>query len=405
MKFDFTLDMEEFLSLDLLQLLPEKFHNSEILTELVTELSHLTSSWLIDIRGLILLQDPNHLNDASYLRHLGSLTGVQFIDADDNDTSKLRKQIIQAVDWYKLKGTYDSIKVVSNILKYYNDPDYAYVKDMYFTGEYASFVEADWFYGDEDENPDGLGATYYKSPHFGYRVPLIVEYDQDQELESGSATYPYLWNNTEYEAFLKYVDLIRPINTVPHFAIVALPSVDDSEIFVTDNSLSAPGGDVTLSNGGYAARRLIDYTTNPKLYFDESHTGGRTVLFDDNDYVFDQLDTGFINDVTSWVLGDGNKYLTQTERALRLLEEDFDIENVTASGSFSAVGTSARALEIVVTGNIVTFIIELDDGVAYDNISECGLYIGSELVLAALFPDIDKGALIKLVVEFSLIMA
>jgi hypothetical protein len=129
---------------------------------------------------------------------LGALIGVAFPPEDESTTAELRKTLADAVDWYKLKGTYQSIDIIALIQSFTVN-----VFDMY-TNDYSSFVLTDWFVGDENENPPGLDGTYYKSPHFGAEVVL------NQVYEPSGTSLRYLWQAGGLANFAAKVEETRP---------------------------------------------------------------------------------------------------------------------------------------------------------------------------------------------------
>ena len=196
---ELEVDIVHSVALDLLPLIPEKFHSSEILQAYIDECEFQIGGNLTKTRDIVKLLNPNTVNSTTYLRHLAALIGAKLPPEDESDVTEIRKILANAVEWYKLKGSYKSAELIM-LLQSFSVNLY----DMY-TKDYVNFILTDWFVGDENENPPGLDATYYKSPHFGLEVIL------DQVYTEGSLRY--LWYQTYLDNLAEQIEETRPVHT------------------------------------------------------------------------------------------------------------------------------------------------------------------------------------------------
>ena len=137
-------------NIDLLPLIPEKFRNSTVLQQFIDVANLNTGQWLGYIHDTQYLLDPYSVGE-EYLRYLADLIGLSFITNENTTVEDKRTQLLQAMDWYKSKGTYQALLRIGYILGIALD---AY--DLY-TSDYATFVRESWFTGAEGVNPPDLG--------------------------------------------------------------------------------------------------------------------------------------------------------------------------------------------------------------------------------------------------------
>jgi len=355
MEQEFSIDVIHAVSLDLLELVPEKFRNSEILQDYLSEAGLQVGGWLTSVRDIVKLLGPDTVADLRYLRYLGALIGVEFSPEDETTEVKTRKEITHAIDWYKMKGTYQSVQVLAMIQQLTIN-----LYDMY-TNDYSTFYMADWFVGNEDENPPGLDASYYKSPHFGLEILL------NQVYEVGSLKY--LWEAKYLDNIYLQVEKTRPVHTVPHYIMLLNPKTDEL-------------GHIIEVDGEIRARVLGSWEISTK-YFDMEGSG-EAWNFDDGTY-FDQSAEAFIKSVTKWVLGTGNY-------PCNLGDSGWDVEDPTLSGVIDPN-------DIVITDQKITFEFIVPKASKQDGISSLGLYTpGSpdKLVLGSCFPKLDKDDRVEL---------
>ena len=275
---------------DFMGMMPSKFIDSQLLIDFMTEYEDLLTDYLNNVNDMQDLLDPNnvpliHTVDnvevtTNYLNHLGSLIGVELSDYDTVTEKALRKEVLTAIDWYKLKGTYHAMKlIISSAGLNVN------IYDLY-TNDYTEFIQQEWFVGDEGENPFGLDTTYYKSPHFGFEIPLIVVYNI-------LALGDYLWDDDLFVNVAEKIEKVRPVNTIPHYNLLLSALTDES-------------GNVFKSAGDVYCRITGNWGYDSK-YFDE---GGSGDTFDTGEpsvspYLFDVDPITFLKSIVHWKLGTG----------------------------------------------------------------------------------------------------
>jgi len=365
MEEEFELLVTHSVALDLLNLIPKKFWNSQILQDYVDVTELYTGSWLTSVRDIVKLLSPDTIGSSTYLRNLGALIGVDFSPEDSTTLAQLKKEVTHAIEWYKIKGSYKALQVIAMIrgltLNLY---------DMY-TNDYSTFYMVDWFVGNEDENPPGFDSTYYKSPHFGLEVVLNKVYESDTPSVTGSVSY--LWRDSYSDNLVLQVDRTRPVHTVPHYLLFLNPKTDEF-------------GNIVEVDGEIRTKVLGTWEISTK-YFDMQGSGD--IWSFDNGTYFDQSQEGFLKSIQKYALGTGNF-------PCGLGNTSFDIENPVLSGTIDAD-------DIVITSEKVTYRFIVPK-VNQKGLSELGLYIpGSPetLVVGSCFPkiDLDDRVELKIVVE------
>lgn len=368
LEFLVGVDYSKFI--DLLPLVPEKFRSSELLKGYLKDVGLYVGTWAGKINDFTYLVDPYNV-DADYVQKLADLLGYELIKSEPT-LDDLRNQVAQVIPWYKVKGTYESLKYLAHLMKFTVN-----IYDMY-TKDYSIFIKVPWFVGEENENPPGLDSSYYKSPHFGTEVLLDKVY--------GSGSDKYLWNETLKEDIVSVVERVRPVNTVPHYIIFLNPKTNET-------------GQVIEVNGEIKTCITLNWET-VFLYFDQWWLSGKDDEglaiynrfqynekrynqsglnigwnFDDGHH-FDQINELFLSKVTKWKLGIGNKGVTPSKYFTSL-------QNPVLSGdiTYKRVYSDKIEFEWVVNVDVLQY-----------GISELGLYLDDEttLVLVSTFPDIDK---------------
>ena len=349
---EMEVDVVHSVALDLLPLIPEKFHSSEILQAYIKEVGFQIGGTLTLTRDIVKLLSPNTVNDTKYLRHLAALIGVKLPPEDESDVVEIRKILANAVEWYKVKGTYRSIELIA-LLQSFSINLY----DMY-TNDYVNFILTDWFVGEENENPTGLDATYYKSPHFGLEVILNQVYTE--------GSLRYLWYNTYLDNLAEQIEETRPVHTVPHFLILLNPKTDEK-------------GNIIEVSGEIKTKVTSNWQFGIK-YFDAVGSANAW-SFDTGIFEFDTDETSFIKSINKWVLGTGNYPAdlgsTATSVEVPVLTGTIDAADITIEDDF-------YSFEFIVPKNIVQY-----------NISELGLYLPGapdQLMILSAFPKINKSS-------------
>lgn len=358
-EFDISISTISSIGLDLFKLWPRKFWNSEILADYMAEVSIQVGNWLNSVKNIVKLLNSRTVSEVKYLRYLGALIGVEFPPEDTTSIGEMRKNILQAVDWYKVKGTYKSIKIISLIQSFVVN-----VYDMY-TNDYVNFYPVEWFVGRENENPSGFDSSYYKSPHFGVEILLNRVYQSESGDVSGG--FDHLWEVDKLDNLYSKVEETRPVHTVPHYMLLLNPKTDES-------------GNVVEVEGEIKSKVLGDWELSTK-YFDEENSG---VIWNfDSGINFDESTTDFINSITKWVIGIGNPDIESPS---------FNIEHPVLQGSINPDS-------IIITDNKISFSFIIPKLVVMNEMSELGLYIpGSpdRLVVGCVFPRIDKDSRVEI---------
>ena len=341
------------IGLDLLQWMPEKFRLSEILIDYLKEAGVEFGSWLTQVGDIVKLLNTRTTSDATYLRLLGGLIGVETPPEDDVTVDEIRKNISLAIDWYKVKGTYRAVQIMSMIQRYTVN-----VYDMW-SDDYADFVLDDWFAGNEGENPPGLDASYYKTPHFGVEVLLNKVYTGGSGSTSGGTTF--LWAASDLDQLYDKVEEVRPVHTVPHYMLLLNPKTDEF-------------GHTVEVDGEILCRVTSNWEYSTK-YLDETSSAG--IWYTDDGDFLDESETSFLHSITKWVIGTGYGDITNST---------WDLVNPVVSGT---IDTS----DITVHDDRTAFEFIVPKSVVQAGITELGLYIpGSPdvLVAGATFPSIEK---------------
>lgn len=356
------------MSFNILNLLPPQYR-SEILTSLISTISLAddTSSVVLSIREILdkiayleHLLDPYRVpND--YLQYLADLIGATLASDSVASEPVRRKELLRMIDWYKVKGTYQSIDIISLITGLTIE-----VYDKY-TNDYINFSDQDWFIGDEDENPTGLASTYYKSPHFGVSFLLDKAYPVGSEYDEGSLPR-HLWRPSLFTGLSEYIEKTRPVNTVPHYQILSRHATyEDGEVSVIENSEV-----VTQIVGSWEYSKLFfDGAGSFEEFFDTNDSDGSPTNF------FDSSFEALISSVNQWKLGTGGKDLLDSEVV-------YEVSPVVFSGTITST---------TIYNDRIEFKFSVPTTTILNGINELGLYRSGtgELVIMSTFPAIYKG--------------
>ena len=224
---------------DLMQLIPEKFRSSAALQQLVYVLGLNVGTWIGSINDLQSIIDKYSVGD-DYIQYLADLVGMKFIIASNTTLEDKRRQLLQVVDWYKMKGTYQALKVVGYSVGLNLD-----FYDMY-TKDYINFTRTPWYAGTRGTNPTGLSLDYYKSPHIGIELSLDT-------IQGTAPNYHLFEGSSTFTTLSQYVELVRPINVVPEYSVLLNP--------VTTRSAGVCGDQCTVSLGNLATNPSFESFT------------------------------------------------------------------------------------------------------------------------------------------------
>lgn len=327
-----------------------------------------------------------------YLQELASLLGATLQSAEYAEESIRRNELLSVIDWYRIKGTYDSVHVIQLItglnFKFF---------DLY-TNDYEAFVKVEWFVGNEGQNPPAgwgftgeesgnalqeLDSSYYKSPHFGLYIKLDLVYLED---EYNGVYYPkHIWRPALFgipdvpeSSIANYVEKTRPVNTVPHYGLYLECLTDQSGVpFITYDRNLQP----------LTATAITEFWEYGELYFDEQEQspGNR---FDDGHH-FDTGVEAFISSITYWKIGTNGKFLIFDDAVA-------SIDTVSGEGRVEGYRIFPDRFEFYVTLD-KEFVAEGDE----KGITELGLFRGEEgdMVLLATFPRLYKDDSLELLVK------
>jgi hypothetical protein len=335
---------------DLMQLVPSKYRNSIVLQQFLEEAGLIIGTAISDINDIEKIIDKYNISE-DYLQYLADLIGLSIIGGDEESFKNKRRQLIEAIDWYKRKGTYKAFKDISYAL----DINLNFW-DMY-TNDYVTFIREPWFVGYENENPGGLTSDYYKSPHFGIDLVLNQKY--------GTGVTSYLFVESMYTKLFQHIEQIRPINVVNHYSIYLNPNTDES-------------GSVVISDGDIKACVNGDWVFTRKN-FDNS------LSFDDGEF-FDFRESSFIESITKWELGVGNIDTAP-------ISGNTALESSVLSGSINTLTLYDDRIELDII---------LDINTIQDGLTEMGIFLddGITMVAQATFPSIQKIEGVELRIKF-----
>lgn len=357
------------MSFNLLSLIPDKFH-SEILTAFIEIISEADagSSVVLSIREILdkitnleAMLDPYRIPD-EYLQHLADLIGATLAGDTEASAAVRRKELLRMIDWYKVKGTYQSMNIISLITGLTIQ-----IYDKY-TDDYSTFVDKAWFVGNESENPPGLGAGFYKSPHFGVSFLLNKVYPSGSQYEEGTLGR-HLWRPSLFTGISDYIEKTRPVNTVPNYQLLS-------------QHIAFEDGGISIIEDSEVATQIVGTWEYSKIFFDEKSSAA--IYFDEDESNGDPLNRfdssfeDFINSIDVWKLGTGGKDLTSSYIV-------HEISPIVLSGSLSTPDIYADRIE---------FKFSVDSATIQGDINELGLFksAGDELIVMSTFPSIHKGA-------------
>lgn len=385
--------------LDLIKLIPEKFHTSEILIEYMSALGddlteidsqdklYNAKNWLDLITALQDEINPRTI-DVQYLRNLAALINLELLPEDTTPESTLRSSISEAIDWYKIKGTYSSLDTVALI----NSVTFN-IWDLY-TKDYITFERAEWFVGaSKNDNPPEypFSEGYYKSPHFGVEIVLNRVYPANETLSDPETPNNFLWHPSFLTNIQTWVEQTRPVHSVPRYNLLMTPTTDNNgSITTVDGDIQTETQSAFVTGG-----KTFDQNASPSSDF-----GGEDIAdwtFDENQdsdgdsqTLFDQASQATLLLIDTYKIGTGSKGINLDDS-----EWDGDIEDGSPTeGSISQD-------DITDYDDRTEILITIAQGTSLDGVSELGIYTDGgesdeEIVIASLFPDIFKDTNIEL---------
>jgi len=359
-------------TIDIAHLYPEKFRTSAFFQAYIDVLEAKLEEVLGEIEGLAELQDPYRV-PLAHLQRLADLLGVTLTSGDSATEAQRRRELIQSVDWIKLKGTYHSLDVLALMFNLTFN-----IYDMY-TNDYSTFVDEEWFVGNEGENPSGLDSSYYKSPHFGLAIVL------DRVYAAGTYDGVYynrhLWRIALSTGISSFVERIRPANTVPHYLILLECQTDES-------------GDPYTITSAEVITRVVGNWTYSKIFFDSDYlNSGGDIYFDDGLFFDTSIET-FVNSITKWKLGSCSG------------SGCMDLEGSTPFGGFELdlIGVEGTIDRKTIENDRIVFEFTVPAATALSGVTQVGLYTSlDELMIASTFPEISKSSDMSLKVKVTIL--
>lgn len=318
------------------------------------------------IDGLLDLINPETV-DMRFIQNLADLIKFESSKFLGDDDYIIRRQVRQAVDWYRIKGTYRAINVIL-----YTVGLNAEVYDLY-TSNYTNFVRMPWFCaGISDVMDVGLNFdaglfldtgintdVFFKSPHFDVEIELDKYFGT-------SPTWELLGEDRFSEAE-KRVKEVRPVNTVPHYYAHLLAETDESKEPYTKGGSSISA---VVTNEWLDSALFLDM---PGLYLDDG-------------LVFDFTRNDFFSLVQKFKIGTGNKGVVPDASMT-------DLANPVYSGDITLR---------TIYGDRVVFEIQIPQSEVQGGLSEIGLFNNdySKMYAIAIHPSVDKLNSYKLNHEF-----
>lgn len=150
--------------LDLMKLVPKKFHpeesGSNLLKDYIDTCGLFAGTWLQRIKELGWILDYERVGE-ELIPHLAALIGYELEKTDETTLQDLRFQLENAVGWYKIKGTYDSLRSVANVSGIYLN-----LYEM-FTEDYKTFLKIHYL----EKNKESKAPYDYK---INEKVKLMI---------------------------------------------------------------------------------------------------------------------------------------------------------------------------------------------------------------------------------------
>lgn len=338
---------------DNLQLMvPRKYREAQILRDYLSSLGDwMDENPVAKIDGLVDIIDIRNV-PVEYLQYLADSLGLVLSHFLGSDDANLRRQIENAVDWYKIKGTYRAITVIL-----YTVQLSATIYDLY-TIDYSSFVRMRWFSlgahnpVDYEVYPGTWNSAMFKTPHFDIQIELNRVF--------GTTPDWYLIDGDQFTIAKTLVEEVRPANSVPHYYARAVGTT--SRDFQVETIESSKISTVVIQANWQELTYTFDNATGIK-YFDEGN-------------ILDFSLTAFLQTWTIFKIGIGNVGVLPSTSAT-------DLEDAVFTGSVS---------NIVFGSNTVTYTMDVPESFAKNGITELGIFnsTGTDLQILMANPAINK---------------
>jgi len=424
-------------NMDLMPLIPEKFRGSLVLQQFVDVANFEVGKWLGLIYGLQHIIDIYNVSD-NYIQYLADLIGLTLAGSADAPLAEKRRQLIQAIDWYKQKGTYQSFLQIGYILGISLN-----VFDLYCSSnnplatsqanyDAGNFIREPWFVGAVNENPGSstsgevitgtsgilshspvtLGTVYLTdgTQSFNdYAVPGTLESSisgYSGTIDAGGnwsvtgwagidvRNVSYSWQLDSSYFKTPHIDIELFLNRVYPAVVPEIPypylfieSMYDSLVEYVEKVRPVnvvPHYKVFLNPVTDETETvypvdgdILTIAFGPFGYSKAyfDETGSDKPYFDDDDNFFDYTDDSYLRSFSKWKIGTGNKGVSPDTSGFAL-ETIVDTGDVTAMTSY---------------GDRIEYDFEINTLVAIYGLSELGLYNdpADELKLSSTFPDID----------------
>jgi len=208
-----------------------------------------------------------------FIQNLADLISLQISVFSGSEEFRIRRQVEEAVNWYKLKGGYSAVDVII-----YTIGLHVTLFDKY-TNDYVTFIRVPWFVTGVlpiDPVPPG----FFKSAHF----------DLDFQLDEAFGTLPDLFlidSSKLVEAGIR-IEEVRPVNTVPKFVLAIAPQTDQQQ-------------DLPFT---FPASLISTVVTNLWITAIQQFDSGLTL---DTGLLMDVTPSGFVAGVQKFKLGTGRK--------------------------------------------------------------------------------------------------
>jgi len=277
---------------DLPLLLPESYRQEQRVRELFEAIGEWIDTFpQTKATELIELVSPLTV-PLEFKQLLSDLIGFQISTFDDPAEFQIRRQMQEAVEWYKLKGTYVAIEIVI-----FSTGLSVTVFDKY-TIDYVNFIRTPWFVSGIGIDPVPPG--FFKSAHFDLDFNLSFFF--------GASPTWYLVNEPKFTEIARRVEEFRPANTVPHFVMALSPITDQQKDILKSLSyeLAFPLDASLETSLAFTIPESQISTIVTNLWVSANQTFDIGLLLDDS-LLLDISPSGFLASVTNFKVGIGRR--------------------------------------------------------------------------------------------------